>query len=91
MLFDMFFGLENFLQELSQGTLSADLLLGYVCLRLSNSTLIKDDHHTGGVSNQFLPSRIVEETIYKDAAREKQGKGHTRKSILLEKWKSLNV
>jgi len=83
MLFDMFFCVENILQELSQGTLSADLLLGYVCRMLSNSTLIKEDPHTGGVSNHFLSRMIIEETMYKDA--DKQENGHTRKIAITTK------
>jgi len=83
MLFDMFFCVEIILQEHSQDTLPADLLLSYVCRMLSNSTLIKEDPHNGGVSNQFLSRMIIEETMYKDA--DKQENGHTRNIAITAK------
>lgn len=50
-------------QEIVQGQLSADLLLGYVCRMLSNSTLIKEDHHTGGISQSVWSPHTVERSL----------------------------
>ncbi|XP_078377169.1 E3 ubiquitin-protein ligase ubr3-like isoform X1 [Oculina patagonica] len=49
--------------ENSQAPLSADLLLGYVCRILSNSTLIKEDHHTGGISQSVWSPHTVERSL----------------------------
>ncbi|XP_058960015.2 E3 ubiquitin-protein ligase ubr3 [Pocillopora verrucosa] len=50
-------------QEIVQGQLSADLLLGYVCRMLSTSTLIKEDHHTGGISQSVWSPHTVERSL----------------------------
>ncbi|KAJ7375327.1 E3 ubiquitin-protein ligase ubr3 [Desmophyllum pertusum] len=47
----------------TQCPLSADLLLGYVCRMLSNSTLIKEDHHTSGISQSVWSPHTVERSL----------------------------
>lgn len=40
-----------YFQEKLQSSFSADLLLGYVCRLLGNSSLVAEDNHTAGVSH----------------------------------------
>jgi len=50
-------------QDKSQSSLPADMLLGYVCRMLSNSTLFKEDHHTAGISQTVWSPHTVERSL----------------------------
>ncbi|XP_068671556.1 E3 ubiquitin-protein ligase ubr3-like isoform X2 [Montipora foliosa] len=50
-------------QEKLQVDFSADLLLGYVCRLLGNSTLFKEDHHTAGISQTVWSPHTVERSL----------------------------